>query len=358
MPRHAVNGIREFESNDIEQVASLHRAAFGIDIAAPLERYYSYFSEQFLSRCADSSPSLVFEAEDGRILGFLGVAVRHFSFVGRKLTAALSSQFIVHPEGRRRLTAIHLLREFLNGKQDMSFTDEANDVSEKIWVALGGSVAILQGIHWILPLRPVRIACDRYAPAWIAKALEGTADIIDRVASSFHQRRFRERNSVLRTETLSTERLLRCLSDDIQQCQLRPSYDSESLSAIIERAEKAGGSLRKVLLKDKENRVVGWYLYHCKERGLAEVLQIFSRADCHVEVIKHLSFDAMNHGAIAVVGRLEPGLADPLANRLCLLFRRKYAMLVHSRFPEILNAIHSGHAFISRLEGEWCLRFA
>jgi hypothetical protein len=33
-------------------------------------------------------------------------------------------------------------------------------------------------------------------------------------------------------------------------------------------------------------------------------------------------------------------------------------MLVHSRSPEILQAIHSGTAFISRLEGEWCLRFS
>jgi Acetyltransferase (GNAT) domain len=353
-----LNRIREFEPGDIEQVARLHRTVFGLNIDdAPLERYYSYFSEQFLSRPEDSIPSLVFEA-DGRILGFLGVALRHFWFRERKVTAALSSQFVVHPEGRRSLTAIHLLREFLNGGQELSFTDEANDISEKLWVALGGSVSILQGIHWILPLRPIRIACDRYAPAWMTKALGGTANILDRLAASLHQRRFRESDSMLRAETLSTEALLRCLNDGTQRCQLRPSYDYASLSAIIERAEKTEGWLQKVLLTDKENRVAGWYLYHCKEGGLAEVLQIFSRADFHVDVVKHLSFDAMAHGATAVVGRLEPGLAGPLANRLCLLFRRRYHMLVHSRFPEILAAIHSGHAFISRLEGEWCLRFA
>jgi hypothetical protein len=31
--------------------------------------------------------------------------------------------------------------------------------------------------------------------------------------------------------------------------------------------------------------------------------------------------------------------------------------LVHSRDPEIMAAIHRGEAFLSRLEGEWWLRF-
>jgi L-amino acid N-acyltransferase YncA len=351
--------IREFESSDIEQVANLHRSVFRLDQTGSLERYYSYFSEQFLARDEDSLPSLVCEAERGRILGFLGVAARHFSFGGRQITAALSSQFVVHPEARGRLTGIHLLREFLGGRQDLSFTDEANETSLKVWVALGGSVSTLQGIHWIVPLRPVQLACHRYAPAWMATALGGTANILDRLVSSLPHSPFRYREARLQAEPLSTEAMLDCLNEITSQCQLRPRYDCASLHALIERAEKTRhGSLRKILLRDQENRLAGWYLYHCEPGGLAEVLQIASREDCHIDVVGHLSSDARAHGALAVVGRLEPGLAEPLAHRFCLLFRRKYAMLVHSRFPEILCAIHSGRAFISRLEGEWCLRFA
>jgi len=154
--------------------------------------------------------------------------------------------------------------------------------------------------------------------------------------------------------------MLTCLNEVTPQFQLRPHYDCASLDTLIAcAAEKAcHGSLRKILLRDKQNHIAGWFLYHCKPGALAEVLQIASREDCHLDVVEHLSADARAHGALAVVGRLEPGLAEPLANRFCLLFRRKCAMLVHSRFPEILCAIHSGRAFISRLEGEWCLRFA
>ena len=352
--------IRQFEHKDIEQVANLHRKVFKINNVGPIDRYHSYFSEQFLSNHEDSLPSLVCEAEHGRILGFLGVAVRHFSFGGRKITAALSSQFVVHPEARHRWTAIHLLREFLKGPQDLSFTDEANELSQKIWVALGGSVSTLQGIYWILPLRPIRLACERYAPEWMANALGGAANILDRLVSSLPESPFRNIDPVLRAESLSNEAMLTCLDEVTPQFQLRPHYDCASLGTLIKRAadKTRQGTLRKILLRDKQNHIAGWYLYHCKSGALAEVLQIASREDCHQDVVGHLSADAKAHGALAVVGRLEPGLAEPLANRFCLLFRRKYAMLVHSRFPEILCAVHSGHAFISRLDGEWCLRFA
>ena len=351
--------IREFEANDIEQVANLHRNAFKLE-GQPLEQYYAYFSERFLSRDADSLPSLVCEAEHGQILGFLGVAARHFSFGDRKITAALSSQFVVHPEARHRLIAIHLLREFFNGPQDFSFTDEASEVSQKIWVALGGSVAPLRGIHWIVPLRPVRLACQKYAPPLIANALDRTAEILRRLISSIPQSPLRNSVSVLRDEPLSAEAMLACLDDLTPQCRLRPRYDVASLNELIEDAGRKsnGGTLRKVLLRDTRNGVAGWYVYYREANGLAEVLQMASREDNQTDVVEHMASDARTHGANALVGRLEPGLAQPLANRFCLLFRRQYSMLFHSRFPEIRDAIHSQGAFISRLDGEWCLRFA
>jgi hypothetical protein len=162
---------------------------------------------------------------------------------------------------------------------------------------------------------------------------------------------------VLTNEALSTDGMIEYLNKATRQCQLRPYYDEISLATTIQRAAQRKGALRKVLLKDKANDIAGWYMYHYEPGGLAEVLQIVSQEDYQIPVIAHLSSDARDHGATAAVGRLEPGLAGPLANRFCFFFRRKHAMLVHSRFPEIISSIHSGQAFISRLEGEWCLRY-
>jgi len=350
--------IREFERGDIEQVANLHRSVFDLKIEGPVERYYSYFSDQFVPNGPGSLPSLVYETDHGRILGFLGVAARQFSFNGRKITAALSSQFVVHPDGRSRLTGVHLLREFLNGRQQLSFTDEASEVSEKIWLALGGSVSTMQGIHWMIPIRPARLVLGRYAP-WMPATLAGMANVFDRFVSVLPRSPFRNGKPALVGEPLSSTTLLARLNEFTSQFQIRPYYECRSLEALIERARHNGncGALKGVSLRDEDQELAGWYLYHCTPGGLAEVLQVASREDCYSDVVEHLADDAKHHGAIAVVGRLEPGLAQPLANRICLLFRRKYSMLVHSRVPEILTAIHSGRAFISRLDGEWCLRF-
>ena len=350
--------IRGFESADVEQVADLHRRVFNLEIPRP-EKHHAYFHEQFLSRSDRFMPSLVSESKDGRILGFLGVAARRFSFGDKRITAALSSQFVVDPEGRGRLAGVHLLREFLNGPQDLSFTDEANEKSQKIWTALGGCATTLQGIHWVIPLRPVQLACSKYAPPWMSAALRRPANLLDRVVSLLPRSPMYERSPALSAEPLSTEVMLACLDEVTSQYHLRPYYDWPSLGILFQRAGRnAHGVLQARLLRDQTSRVAGWYLFCCRPGGLAEVLQIASREDCHQSVVAHMASDAKNRGAIGAVGRLEPGLAEGLANQFSFLFRRKQIMLVHSRFPEILSTIHSGKAFISRLEGEWCLRFA
>ena len=47
----------------------------------------------------------------------------------------------------------------------------------------------------------------------------------------------------------------------------------------------------------------------------------------------------------------------PLWERRCLFHHRGYWMLVHAHSPELLAAIACGNAFLTRLEGEWCMRF-
>jgi hypothetical protein len=349
--------IREFDSCDIEQVAELHRKLFKLEIARP-EKHHAYFAREFLSGRSEGLPSLVCESDGGRIVGFLGVAVRRFSFGNRSIRAALSSQFIVKPEVRGRLTGVQLLREFLRGPQDLSFTDEANETSKKIWVALGGSTSTLQGIHWVIPLRPVQLACSRYVPRWLTTAVRGPAGILDRLISAFPFSPLRNDRLPFAGEPLSNEVILNGLDELTSKCDIRPSYERSSLAALIERAGgKAQGMLRARLLRGEGNRIAGWYMFCCKPGGLAEVLQIASREDCRQGVVAHLISDAKDHGAIAAVGRLEPGLAEAFANQFSLFFRRQHMMLVHSRCPEVLSAIHSGRAFITRLEGEWCLRF-
>ena len=69
-------------------------------------------------------------------------------------------------------------------------------------------------------------------------------------------------------------------------------------------------------------------------------------------VIDNLFAHAVAHGGAAVQGRVEARILAPLAQRGAI-FRFSPRSLVHSTNPDLLGAITSGHALLTRLEGEW-----
>src|SRR5262249_32442767 len=174
--------IRPLREPDIAAAALLHQSVFEISPRENLAaRYKHYFASVFL--CPNRRfDSLVYEEEEGRISGFLGVVSRGLTMGGRQLHAALSTQLVVAPEARRRLVGVALLRESLLGPQNFSFTDEANDTSRKIWEMLGGSSLQFYSTNWSAPIRPVEFLLSRKAvglaalrrcalpAAWVADA--------------------------------------------------------------------------------------------------------------------------------------------------------------------------------------------
>jgi hypothetical protein len=58
-----------------------------------------------------------------------------------------------------------------------------------------------------------------------------------------------------------------------------------------------------------------------------------------------------------VRGRLDPRYIHELSARHCWLRREGTYTLVHSRHADIMAAFKQGEAFLSRLEGEWWLRW-
>ena len=114
--------------------------------------------------------------------------------------------------------------------------------------------------------------------------------------------------------------------------------------------------VQKVAVRNAARELIGWFLYCIDHRGLGEVLQIGSKKTSVDEVLDQLFHHAWRNGAVALRGRLEPGLMPELLARPGLSHHRRYWTLIHSRKPELLEAIYRGDAFLSRLEGEWCMR--
>ncbi|MGH8745867.1 MAG: hypothetical protein ACREUK_05195, partial [Burkholderiales bacterium] len=142
-------------------------------------------------------------------------------------------------------------------------------------------------------------------------------------------------------------------------CTLRPDYDPDSLGWLFDQAARKTrhGTLRAHALRDGERRLVGWYAYYLRAGGTSEVLQIAARQGAFDAVLRRLLAHAWRHGAAALSGRLDPRYVGELANRHCWFGHAGTWTLAHSRHPDVAAAIERGEAFLSRLEGEWWMRF-
>jgi len=357
--------VRPFVDDDISQVGDLHRRVFGVSDKRSPEVYRRYFHEVFLNNPWYDKRlcSLVYEEGDGKIGGFLGVMPRPMWMKGRLIRAAVSSQFIVEPQSRFKLAGVQLLKAFLSGPQELSLADEANDSSRALWERLGGATALLYSIHWTCTLRPaqyVRLRLgqrNRLGPA--ALLLKPLCQAIDSVAARTPGNPFRRTGSRCEGEDTGVETLMTC-SDAFRNPQsLRPDYDRCSLGWLLGRAAETNGhgNFQKVAVRNAARELIGWFLYYLDHDGLGEVLQIGSKKTSVHEVLDHLFDHAWRNGAVVLRGRLEPGLMPELLARRGLSHHRRYWTLIHSQKPELLDAIHRGDAFLTRLEGEWCMRF-
>ena len=121
----------------------------------------------------------------------------------------------------------------------------------------------------------------------------------------------------------------------------------------IARVEPRGEMVAR-LVRNAEGRVQGWFVYYHRPGGIAQTLGVAGRrrttwATCSTRC----SPTRAGAGAVAVQGRVEPHLLDRLPERRALFHKSGYLPLIHSPRPELLHAIHSGRALLTRLDGEW-----
>jgi hypothetical protein len=352
--------IRPFVLADVSNVAALHETVFAEVSHLSTETRRRYFQRVFLENpwYDHTLPSLVDEGENGRIVGFLGVLPRRMSWNGRPVTVAISSQFMVAPSDRG-VPGFLLLKTFLAGHQDLSMTDGASHESVKIWKAAGGTESPMHSIHWTRPLRPLQYGLSFVsARAPLLRAAGPLCAVVDAIAT--HKRRSPFRLTTRASgEALTVDLILDYADQFVPRAALRPDYDRASLTWLLEMAEQkaSSGDLRKVLVRNAANEVIGWYLYYLTRRGSSEVLQIAGRPDNLGEVLEHLFYHAWREGALAVSGRLEPTFLDALRAKHCLFHGRGSPVLIHSRRRDLVDAVRCGDAFLTRLDGEWWMPF-
>ncbi len=362
--------IRAFRRDDIPGVARLWLRIFDERERRAPKALQDYFRDIFFDGpwVDPSLPSLVYEEQGLGIVGFIGVIPRRMTFNGQPVRVAVATQLMAD-ERSRSYPAVKLMRRFLDGEQDLSFSDGANDLAEKLWRACGGSVALLYSLKWTRILRPAqyarRLLCVHgrtWTSALAAAALKPVCHALDALAARTEAgaRWLPESSNLLIDRDPQDETLFWCVNHLSGERALRPEYDIESFRWLLTRAadKQMHGTLRKAVVREPGGQIAGWYLYYLDPGGVGQVLQFGARPASVRRVLNSLFQEARSQGAVAVSGELEPRFMKEIATSRCEFTWPGYAVLAQSRNPDLLNAVHRGDAFLTRLEGEWWARFS
>jgi hypothetical protein len=351
--------IRPFRRDDISGVVALYKEVFPATERSGTSDLASYFDKAFFGSplTDEEGRSLVYRGSAGEILGFLGVQPRRLSIRGRTLRAAVCTKFMVARRAGITHAAVRMLRSVFERPLDLVLADLANDAARRLWEGLGGRTVQLGSLCWSRALRPARHLVSRIVRRPLLKALAPAAmplaDLTDGVAA----------RRVLpwavppvgyTSEYLDPETLVTCLPAVCAERPLHPDYDARSVKWLLEVAADANHAkpLRQQLVRNAQYEVVGWFIYFLERGGESTVVQMAASTRAAEAVLQVLLADAWSQGSVVLSGRFDSGFAGPLSAQGCGLGQGPW-MLVHSRQTDVLDAILSGEAFLSRLDGEW-----
>ena len=361
-----MSGVREFRREDIAPVAELWLRVYrGLARPAP-QALLDYFQLIFFSTpWRDAAlPSLVYE-EGGRIAGFLGVIPRRMRFRDEPVRVSVVTQLMVDERAQNRYAALELVRRQMACPSDLVYTDGSNDSADRLWRSCGGEVARLFNLNWFRLLRPAQylagVARERLFPAALTTALAPACRVADAlIALAPGSLRLPERADSLISSEATPESIGWCLRNLTGERALKPDYEPAALHWLLERAgeKRIHGELSSALLRERDGRIAGWYLFYARPGGVAQVLQAGARKGRISDTLHRLFRDARARGAAAITGQLDPRYMRELARAGCRFTWPGYSVLVAASRPELMNAIQRGDAWLTRLEGEWWPRFS
>ena len=363
--------IRPFEENDVAAVAALWQYWFKDKTLEPTEALIDLARRIYVQAPTrdDEVPSLVAEGDDGKVLGFLGASVVPAMVDGREGKLAGVFPSVVHPEAPAAV-ATFLLRRFLAGSQDFSFSDGGHVKFEPIWEALGGQIAQLQSLRWVKLLRPAELGVSRSRGnlskylSYLLRPVARGADLVVRqvnprffrgVPSHRDSRGSRDMDSTHFTTVDLRPTVLVELADRLHaKARLRPIYSGAYVTWLFREMARIG-SLGEFTAKGvigPSGEAVGWFIYYMQPGGVSRVFDIDGDSRYLSAVVDHLVIDADSRGAGALIGRMEPRLRRVLAHHTELVVSSGSLQMVHSKDESLMDNAQLGRLAFSRLQGE------
>jgi hypothetical protein len=357
--------VRPLEHADLQSVANLLIRTFQGRNEPATPEMADYLG-QLLLDLPDRDPeinSLVHVSDDRKITGFIGAFTQLMEVDGRVLRAAMGNSFAVDPEVRDPTVGARLLRAYFRGPQDITISDRCNAVSVGMWRGMGGSSLPTYSMEWRRTLRPISAATSRIRNRLkLRRATAPLTSALDGVAQRYAKRRGKVEwqlptpptrpPGLTRRDATDTD-LLTAIPELVSSARLHPVWSEAGLQTLLKhsaRKTELGETIRQVI-HDRSGRLVGAYVYYLEAQGFAQVLHVLSAKNMAEPVLDILLADAAERGAVAIGGRAQANLLEPLMDRHAVL-SGEYRCVFGSTDPAVLEAVEHGDAVVGGMVGE------
>jgi hypothetical protein len=360
-----MNSIRPFEPADSDAVAGLFQRVIRKSNAAPSPELAPYFRHLLLDSpgCDSEISSLVHLNGSGDITGFIGVNALPMSFQGTPVRAAVCGSLMVETRDSDPMAGARLLKAYLAGPQDISFSETASVVATQMWTRLRGIVLPQYSLDWTRVIRPTAFSLDVAATRIkAARLLHPLARGIDHLVcktmrqDGLNWQGVAEKTAVpggLKVAETDAGGFGEFFDPLTAQFSLRPDWAGDQFAFILaEAANKPEyGDPVLAMVTARGGKPIGAFFYHVRPGGIARVLQILSLPGQAGPVVDCLIADATARGAAGLRGRTQPALLEAMLGRR-IAFVHTASTVIHSRDENLVQAFRNSQGFFNGLAGE------
>lgn len=355
--------IRPLQESDLPAVAGMFRAVLRKNNVPAMPSLPAYLKALFLD-APDFDPDLaskVHVRSDGRVSGFMGVLPLRMELNGESLRAAICGTFMVEAHDEDPFAGARLLREVLSGPQDLSFSETSNDISTTMWRKMRATAFAPYSLEWVRIMRPasflLEAGANRIAALRLFKPL---ASPFDRLAGRGRTDQTWSHYAPLAgkadafTDTEGSEAEIAALIPSLlASFALRPQWHPQQLEGMLVHARNKAVHGERVLriVRAGSGKPVGLFIYYGDPGRIGRVVQIMAIPGQEGTVIDRLLKHANERGMVAMRGRTQPALLQAMLGQK-FAFVHASSTVVHSRRPDLIETVNSGHAFLNGFAGE------
>lgn len=288
----------------------------------------------------------------GKILGFIGVQVRRLLFDGRPIRGVVATQLAVTEDAGP--AGALLIRRVLNGPQELSWSDGTTEGVVKIWRSFGGAPDYVRACDFLLVLRPVRWARATVAAGMRRSLSREELPVLglpfQAAGHRIARRAYPEPDPEVSGADVDTATVIERMSEMDSSLRVRVDHDREYLDHMFALVEKFAEPMVRRLVS-RGDRPIGWYAYRPGRRRASHVMHLLAAEGESEAVLGELLEHARANGSSVVAGRAEPHLMEPLSRRFAVLGYSRQPV-VHSKDPELAQALTTEASLLTRLDGE------